>query len=81
MPDLQTFSVVRNAGTTNLNVPTWTISFVITNSQTGAVITDRTGANAITFPQVLSQLTVAEQNEMVERVTRFIISRRTGIEV
>ncbi len=79
MPDLQQFSVVRNVGTVSLLVPTWTISGKITDSKTGAVLVDFTGINSVTFPQVLGQLTQAQQNELVQNLVRELLQKRFGV--
>ena len=80
MSDLQSFSVTRN-GTVNLTVPQWTVAFQVTDSQTGAVQFDRTGVNALSFPQVLGQLTAAQQDEFVNRVISWLIGKRLGLNV
>jgi hypothetical protein len=76
MPDLQQFSVTR-AGTVSLpNVPTWTVSFQVTNSKTGAVIRDFTGANAFSFPQVFAQFSAADQDDLVSRWVMDMIRKK-----
>lgn len=75
MPDLQSFSIVR-AGNKSLTVPTWTVSFTVNDSTTGAVISDRTGANAVDFPQVLGQMTAAQQDEFVAEVVMTLLRKR-----
>jgi len=67
VPDLQNYSVDR-AGTVSLpNVPTWTVSFKVCNSKTGAVLRDFTGANAFSFPQVFAQFTAQQQDDLVAK--------------
>lgn len=77
MPDLQNFSVVRNGSATINNAPRYTISCQVTNSQTGALIRNFTGANALTFPQVLGNLTEAERVEMIELIANWLIDKRS----
>lgn len=79
MPDFQNFSITRG-NNANVNIPTWTISGRITNSQTGATIQDFTGGNVIRFPQVLGNLTTAQQNEFVSEVIQMLIRRRFNID-
>lgn len=77
MPDLQNFSVTKIANQTITNAPRYQISCLVTNSTTGAVIRDFTGANAITFPQVLGQLSEAERVEMIELICNWLIDKRS----
>jgi hypothetical protein len=79
MPDFQNFSITRLANQ-NVNIPRWSISLQVVDSQTGALIRDFTGANAITFPQVLGQLTNAQQDEMVELIVSWLIRKRAGLD-
>ena len=78
MPDLQSFSVTRNGTVSLPAAPTWIIAGKITDSQTGAVLQDFTGANAVNFPQVLGNLTNAQQDDFVQRVVIDILSKRFG---
>jgi len=75
MPDLQQFSVVRGTNK-SLTVPTWSIEFQVCNSETGAVISDHTGANAIAFPQVLGQMSDEAQDELVRRLVMHLLELR-----
>lgn len=61
--------------TTNasLNVPRWILSGKLVNSQTGVVIRDFTGANTQMFPNVLGNLTAAQQQEFVEMSVQWLI--------
>lgn len=78
--DLQNFSVTRS-GTVNLNnVPQWIIEGQITDSQTGAVLFDFTGANSVKFPQVLGQLSNAKQNKFVEFAVLTLLKMRFGLD-
>ncbi len=67
MPDLQNFAVARTTNATITNAPRWTISGQITNSKTGALIRDFTGASALTFPQVFALFSAADQDELVQK--------------
>ncbi len=75
MPDLQEFSVTR-AGSKTLSVPTWTVSVKVTDSTTGAVISDHTGVNAVSFPQALGQMTAAQQDEFVAEIVMALLRKR-----
>jgi hypothetical protein len=75
MPDLQSFSVTRNGTVSLANVPQWTISFMITNSTTGAVLRNFTGANAKSFPQVFASLSAVDQDELVNKWVQDIIRK------
>ncbi len=65
MADLWDFKVVR-AGNVQLTVPTWTVSGKVVN-RGGPPDVDFTAGNSVSFPQVLGQLTVAQQDEFVTR--------------
>ncbi len=75
MPDYQQFSVTRIAPAA-MTVPRWQIELKVTNSQTGAVIRDFTGANAIIFPNVLGTYTNAQQDRLVELIVTYMIERK-----
>jgi hypothetical protein len=79
MPDFQEFAVIRN-GTISLTVPQWTVSLKVTDSKTGAVLFDRTGVNSFSFPQILGQLTVAQQDEFVQMAIGWLLRKRLGLE-
>jgi len=65
VPDLVDFTVTPIANAT-ISVPRWTISGKVVNSKNQAtVIQDFTGVNALTFPNVLSNLTAAERDELL----------------
>lgn len=77
MPDLQQFAITKLSNLTITNAPRYQISCRVTNSNTGATIRDFTGANALTFPQVLGQLSEAERVEMIELIANWIIDKRS----
>jgi hypothetical protein len=74
MPDLQNFDVSPLAGT--VNMPRFAIECRITDSATGAVIADFTGANAIVFPNELTGWTAAERRQFVRIIARHLIRKR-----
>lgn len=76
MPDLQNFSIVK-INNANINSPRYTIACTVNNSNTGALIRDFTGANALTFPTVLGNLTEAERVEMIELIANWLIDKRS----
>lgn len=75
MPDLQQFAVTRLAPAT-LTVPRWRIEFQVTDERTGAVLRDFTGANALTFPNLLGTLSNAQQDAWVQQVVMATILAR-----
>lgn len=79
MPDLQNFTVTAQAAA-NINVPRFTISCTVTDSQTGAVLADFTGANAITFPGVLTTLTAQQRRDLLDLIVTKIIFQKAGLE-
>lgn len=78
MADLRNFSIVR-AGTVSLpNAPTWTISGQVVDvnyadQSKATVLADFTGANAVKFPQVLGQLTAAQQDDLVQMIVMYLL--------
>jgi hypothetical protein len=79
MPDLLEFSVTRIAPA-SMSVPRWTISGKIVDSKNqGLVLQDFTGGNTVTFPNVLGQLTNAQQDRLVEMIVRQILEFRFGL--
>jgi hypothetical protein len=79
VPDVLDFSVTRLSAVT-VSLPRWRVEgrIVDTSDQT-RVLKDFTGANAVTFPSVLGNLTQAQQDEWVERIVHELILRRFGI--
>ncbi len=79
MPDLQNFSITPMAAA-NINVPRATIEAQITDSQTGVVLADFTGVNALTFPGVLTTLTAAQRRDLIDLIATRIIFMKAGLE-
>ena len=78
MPDIQNFSVTALSNA-NVNVPRWSIECRVVESRAGgAVLADFTGGNAITFPNVLGQLTAADRQEILEIIIHRLIMKRGG---
>ena len=80
MPDLQNFSIT-NLSATNVNMPRFRIECQVTDSQTGAVLVDLTGASAIIFPHDLPSLftTTEDRREFVRDLAHILIRQKTGI--
>jgi len=79
MPDLLNFSITRLANA-SINIPRWSVEGKIVDSKNQAqVLQDFTGANAVIFPNVLSNLTAAQQDVWVEKVVTELILKRFGI--
>ena len=78
MPDLVNYSVVRLASA-SVVIPRWQILGQIVDSQTQqTVIADISADNAI-FPNVLSKLTAAQQDEWVAGVVQALIFKRFNL--
>lgn len=80
MPDLQNFSITPLSNA-SVNVPRFRIECVITDSQTGAVILDLTGASAIVFPTDLGSIfpTAAERREFIDHLAHYLIRKKAGL--
>jgi hypothetical protein len=63
----------------NANVPTIKIETRIHDSDTGALIADFTGNNAIQFPRDLGSLSIDHQRGLVELIVDYIIRRKAGL--
>ncbi len=59
--------MTRTTPLTITNAPRWIIAGQITNSKTGAVIRDFTGANSVTFPQILGNFSQSVQDDLVSK--------------
>ena len=78
MPDFQNKTVARGDAA-NVATPTWEIAAQIVEGQT--VLHDFTGANKLRFPQVLSTLPVATQDEIVAKVVDNCIRASAGLPI
>lgn len=77
MPDVMAFTVTPNGTVTINNFPRYTISFkVVRSDNQSQVIRDFTGANALSFPGVLSGLTATEREELLQVIVQHLISKR-----
>jgi hypothetical protein len=81
MPDLQEFKVERNPKRIKLTVPTWSISCLVTDSETGETLADRTGYHGINFPEDFVDLPEEIQDEFVKKIATWLIGKHTGIEM
>lgn len=80
MPDLLNFQIVRNGTVSLPSAPTWKITgLVVDSTDQSIVIRDFTGANGVNFPQVLGQLTNAQQDDFVNKIVMDILQKRFGI--
>lgn len=78
MPDLQNFSVTTRARA-RITVPRATISAQVTDSDTGAVLQDFTGANALLFPEVIDTLTTEESDAFLTYIAFWLIQKKAGM--
>ena len=77
MPDLQNFRITPLAAA-SVNVPRATIEGQICDSTTGAVLADLTGANAISFPACLKDLTADQRHELVQLIASWLLMVKAG---
>lgn len=78
MPDFQN-RVVARGDAANVATPVWDIEAQITEGQT--VLHDFTGANKLRFPQVLSTLPIATQDEIVAKIVDHCIRAKAGLPI
>lgn len=80
MADLQNFSITPLANA-SVTVPRFRIECTITDSQTGAVLQDFTGANAINFPADLGSIfpTAAEKREFIDQLAHYLVRKKAGL--
>lgn len=77
--DVINYSVTRLANA-SVNIPRWSVQGQIVDSKTQkTVIADITAANII-FPNVLGNLTQAQQDDWVNMVVMDLIKKRLGVE-
>lgn len=77
MADRQQFTVTLG-NNVNVAMPSAVIAGKITDSTSGAVLSDFTGANAIQFPQIVSTLTAAQKRQLVDLLVDFLVNVKTG---
>ncbi len=65
--------------TTSLTVPHFTVSARVVDSQTGALIADLTGANAIDFAVRVATWTVAQHQALVRQLAPLILQIAAGV--
>ena len=78
MPDLQNFAITI-LGAANVNIPRAQISARLVDSQTGVLLSDFTGANALNWPGVLTTLTVAQRRYLIDQLANTILLMRAGL--
>ena len=78
MPDLINYTVTRLANAT-LSVPQWKIDGQIVNSKDHTIVIQDLTAAGVLFPNLLSNLTTAKQDEWVQEVVLNLIFRRFGL--
>jgi len=78
--DLQQFSIAALTNAT-ITVPRFKVECQITDSMTGAVLFDFTGANGITFPVDLLTLypTAAERLDFARLIANEMIRKKAGL--
>jgi peptide methionine sulfoxide reductase MsrB len=79
MPDIQNFSLVAQVDA-SVSVARITVSGQICNSHTGAVLSDFTGPNAITFALRVAGFTVQQHRELAQVITQKILRMSAGLE-
>lgn len=79
MPDIQN-KVITVLGNANVNVPRATISArVVESNPPYAVLNDFTGGNALNWPGVISTLTAAQRQELIDMLSTWLIMTKAGL--
>jgi hypothetical protein len=78
MADLQAFKITPLASA-SVNVPRAQIEARVVDSQSGALIADLTGANALVFPAVLTTLSAADRLELAQLIAHWLVRRVAGL--
>lgn len=79
MPDFQSLGITDLADA-SVTVPRFQISCKVTDSQTGAVLSDFTGANALTFPNALATLTAQQKKTLLRGLVKRMILMKAGLD-
>lgn len=66
------FSVIRLSDT-SVNLPSWSISGKLVDTDTQEVIKDFTGVNAIVFPEILNNLNDKDRKSFEDMILSWII--------
>jgi hypothetical protein len=77
MADLQGYRVTMT-GQAAVQVPRADIEFQVTDSETGTVLQDRIGANAVKFPATLRDLSDARFRVLLEEIIGPWLAREVG---
>lgn len=80
MADLLDFAITPLAAA-NVNVPRATIEArIVDSSDQSIVLADLTGANALTFPGVITTLTPEQRQALIRLVAIWLIRVKAGID-
>lgn len=79
MPDFQSISITDLADA-SVTVPRFQVSCQVKDSQTGAILSDFTGANALTFPNALGTLTAQQKRSLLRGLVRRMILMKAGLD-
>lgn len=81
MPDFQQVTVTPMGLIAGLTVHSFSVSLQVTDSQTGALIHDFTGVNAIQFPQCLTNMTATQRAHLMRTLANDLILMLAGLGV
>lgn len=79
MPDIANLTVTVGTAA-SISAQRFTIECQVLDSDTGGVLADFTGANALQWPNVLASLTGAQRRAMIEAIMFRIIRQRAGLD-
>lgn len=78
MADFQNYAITPRSSV-NVNLPRLEIEVQITDSNTGVVQFDFTGANSIMFPQYMTNLTADERRDFAQYIASWLIRHKAGM--
>lgn len=78
MANLFNFSITPLANSNPGPIPRFSVAAEV-RADDGTVLADFTGANALVFPAVLTQLTALQRRRLVHLIAHYLVQARAGM--